>query len=61
MRLQEPLAGRHGAIERALAARFGADRDGYCEAKTGFVISVLGGPCPTAAELFVRRRRASEA
>lgn len=33
--------GAYGAVKRRLAAEFGTDRDGYTEAKTGFVTGVL--------------------
>jgi GrpB-like predicted nucleotidyltransferase (UPF0157 family) len=44
------LAAEYAMLKRELAARFGADRAGYCEAKTSFVRTVLARPvadrCP---------------
>jgi GrpB-like predicted nucleotidyltransferase (UPF0157 family) len=35
------VAAEYGGLKRCLAARYGSDRDGYCEAKTDFVRAVL--------------------
>ena len=49
LRADDDLATEYGRLKRELAARFGADRDGYCEAKTEFVRSVLAAAEPHAA------------
>ena len=49
LRADDVLVAEYGRIKRELAARFGADRDGYCEAKTEFVRSVLAAAEPRAA------------
>jgi GrpB-like predicted nucleotidyltransferase (UPF0157 family) len=41
LRADAELAAEYGLLKRRLAARFGSDRAGYCEAKTGFVRAVL--------------------
>jgi GrpB-like predicted nucleotidyltransferase (UPF0157 family) len=41
LRADGRLAAEYGRLKRRLAARFGRDRDGYCEAKTGFIRAVL--------------------
>ena len=41
LRADAELAADYGRLKRHLAARFGSDCAGYCEAKTGFVRAVL--------------------
>jgi GrpB-like predicted nucleotidyltransferase (UPF0157 family) len=41
LRADGRLAAEYGRRKRDLAARFGCDRDGYCEAKTGFIRAIL--------------------
>ena len=41
LRANTELATTYGHLKRELAARFGEDRAGYCEAKTEFVRSLL--------------------
>jgi GrpB-like predicted nucleotidyltransferase (UPF0157 family) len=41
LRADTRLADEYGRLKRALAERFGSDRDGYCEAKTGFIRAAL--------------------
>jgi GrpB-like predicted nucleotidyltransferase (UPF0157 family) len=41
LRADARLAAEYGQIKRDLAARYGSDRGGYCEAKTDFVRAVL--------------------
>jgi GrpB-like predicted nucleotidyltransferase (UPF0157 family) len=41
LRVDAELAAEYGLLKRHLAARFGSDREGYCEAKTGFVRAAL--------------------
>jgi GrpB-like predicted nucleotidyltransferase (UPF0157 family) len=50
LRADARLAAEYGRLKRRLAARFGCDRDGYCEAKTEFIRAALeiGGRCPIA-------------
>ena len=40
LRADRQLADEYGRLERA-GARYGCDRDGYCEAKTGFIRAAL--------------------
>jgi GrpB-like predicted nucleotidyltransferase (UPF0157 family) len=44
LRADGRLAAEYGRLKRSLAARFGCDRDGYCQAKTGFVRAILARP-----------------
>ena len=41
LRADGRLAAEYGRLKRGLAARFGDDRDGYCEAKTEFIRAAL--------------------
>jgi GrpB-like predicted nucleotidyltransferase (UPF0157 family) len=41
LRADDRLAAEYARLKRELAARFGADRAGYCEAKTAFVRAAL--------------------
>jgi GrpB-like predicted nucleotidyltransferase (UPF0157 family) len=41
LRADGRLAAEYGRLKRSLAARFGSDREGYCEAKTGFIRAIL--------------------
>jgi GrpB-like predicted nucleotidyltransferase (UPF0157 family) len=41
LRADGRLAAEYARLKRGLASRFGCDRDGYCEAKTGFIRAVL--------------------
>lgn len=43
LRSDAALAAAYAALKRQLAARFGADRDGYTDAKTPFIRRALGG------------------
>jgi GrpB-like predicted nucleotidyltransferase (UPF0157 family) len=49
LRADAALAAEYGLLKRHLAARFGSDRDGYCEAKTGFIRAALS-PAADSAE-----------
>jgi GrpB-like predicted nucleotidyltransferase (UPF0157 family) len=41
LRADAELAAKYGLLKRQLAARFGSDRDGYCEAKSAFIRAAL--------------------
>jgi GrpB-like predicted nucleotidyltransferase (UPF0157 family) len=43
LRADTQLAATYAQLKRALAAQFGSDRAGYCDAKTAFVRAVLAG------------------
>jgi GrpB-like predicted nucleotidyltransferase (UPF0157 family) len=49
LRANAQLAAGYGLLKRQLAARFGTDRNGYCEAKTGFIRAALS-PAADKAE-----------
>jgi GrpB-like predicted nucleotidyltransferase (UPF0157 family) len=42
LRADAELAAEYGLLKQHLAARFGSDRDGYCQAKTAFIRAALG-------------------
>jgi GrpB-like predicted nucleotidyltransferase (UPF0157 family) len=44
LRADGRLAAEYGRLKRHLAARFARDREGYCEAKTGFIRAILARP-----------------
>jgi GrpB-like predicted nucleotidyltransferase (UPF0157 family) len=41
LRADAELAAAYGLLKRHLAAQFGSNREGYCEAKTGFIRAAL--------------------
>jgi GrpB-like predicted nucleotidyltransferase (UPF0157 family) len=41
LRADSQLSDEYGRLKRVLAERYGCDRDGYCEAKTGFIRATL--------------------
>jgi GrpB-like predicted nucleotidyltransferase (UPF0157 family) len=43
LRRDPQIAGRYALLKRELAKRYGDDREAYTEAKSAFVLAVLGG------------------